>query len=645
MSQIVLSRVGVEFGGNPIFEDVSFTVSRGDRWGIVGRNGTGKTTLFQVITGKLEPSSGMITRAGGPRFTLLDQLRDFSGAASVWDAAAEPFAELAALEHSLHEQALRLGELGENGPPELLARYDRDLERFAREGGYEMQSRVDAVLHGLGFDPVFTRSQPVTQLSGGEAGRIALARQLVAPADVLLLDEPTNHLDLDTTRWLEEYLAALNATVLVISHDRAFLQAVCDHVLHFEGGTALPYQGRYDSFLRQHAERQLSQTRAFEVQQKTIAADEDYIRRNIAGQNSRQAKGRRTRLARVDRLTPPPSDTDRMALRLEPNERGGDQVMVARDARIAVGDRVLIDDFTGRITRGDVIGLVGANGTGKSTLLRALVGMHPVAAGELRIGSSINAAYYRQDLTQVPLGKSLFDIVHDLRPLWGRGAVQSHLGRFGFSGDSVRRVADSLSGGERARVALALLMLAHANFLLLDEPTNHLDVESIEALEDALSDFDGSVLLVSHDRALLRNLATRVWSLEDQHITEYPAGFAEWEAWRAERAAERARAERADADIRNQRTREDARKREAQDRTERNATRSLRAAVQTAEAEVHRLEARIAELKEWLMDPELYTSGAGAQQAHAWNTELQRLEADLLEAISRWTMAVDAESN
>ncbi len=465
MSQIVLSKVGVEFAGNPIFDEVSFTVSKGDRWGIVGRNGTGKTTLLHVITGKLQPSTGIVTRAGGPRFTLLDQLRDFSGAASVWDAAAAPFAELAALEHSLHDQAVTIGELGAEASPELLARYDRDLERFAREGGYEMQSRVDAVLQGLGFDPAHARTQPVTQLSGGEAGRIALARQLIAPADVLLLDEPTNHLDLDTTRWLEDYLRSLSATVLVISHDRAFLQAVADHVLHFEGGTALPYQGGYNAFLRQHAERQLSQTRAFDSQQKTIAAEEDYIRRNIAGQNSRQAKGRRTRLARVERLSAPPSEQDRMALRLEPSARGGDQVVVARAVRITVGDRLLIDDFDGRITRGEVVGLVGANGTGKSTLLRALSGLHPVADGELRMGASIAAAYYRQDMTQVPTGKSLFDIIHDLRPVWHRGQVQSHLARFGFSGDSVQRQADMLSGGERARVALAMLMLAQANFV------------------------------------------------------------------------------------------------------------------------------------------------------------------------------------
>ena len=642
MSQIVLSKVGVEFAGNPIFDDVSFTVSKGDRWGIVGRNGTGKTTLLNVITGKLQPTRGIATRAGSPRFTLLDQLRDFSGAASVWDATAAPFAKLAALEHSLHDQAVRIGELGEKATAEMLSRYDRDLERFSREGGYEMQSRVDAVLHGLGFDPQQSRTQPVTQLSGGEAGRIALARQLIAPADVLLLDEPTNHLDLDTTRWLEEYLRSLSATVLVISHDRAFLQTVTDHILHFEGGTATAYNAGYDGFLRQHAERQLSQNRAYESQQKTIAAEEDYIRRNIAGQNSRQAKGRRTRLARLDRLSPPPSEQDRMALRLQPSDRGGDQVVVARSVRITVGDRVLIDDFNGRITRGEVVGLVGANGTGKSTLLRALSGLHPVADGELRMGDSISAAYYRQDMTQVPSGKTLFSIVHDLRPLWHRGYVQSHLARFGFSGDSVHRTTDSLSGGERARVALAMLMLAHANFLLLDEPTNHLDVESIEAIEDALSDFEGTVLLVSHDRALLRNLATRVWSLEDQTITEYPGSFEEWETWRAEQAAERSRLEREEADARRERARSDSKKREGQSRDQRAATRVLREAVTKAEAEVHALEARIAAISEALVDPELYQSPDGSRQAAALTTELKRLEAELLDAIARWTQAIDA---
>ncbi len=642
MSQIALLDVAVEFGGTPIFQGASFTVSRGDRWGIVGRNGTGKTTLLNVAAGRLAPSRGTATRASGLRITLLDQHREFGADTTVWEAAAAPFAELRALERSLEEQANRIGELGAASTPEILSRYDHDLERFAREGGYSYSARVDAVLQGLSFDPTAALTQPAVQLSGGEQGRIALARQLVAPADVLLLDEPTNHLDLDTTRWLEQYLATLDASVMVISHDRVFLSNVIDHVLHIEAGAVTAYTATYNAFVQQRAERRLSQARAFQSQQRVIAAEEDYIRRNIAGQNSRQAKGRRTRLARVERLSPPPSEEGAMALRLESAQRGGDQVLVARGVGVDIGARTLLQNFDGRITRGEVVGLIGANGTGKSTLLNTIAGQRAPDSGEIRVGESIRLAYYRQDLTQVPLGKSLFSIIHDLRPLWDRGKVQNHLGRFGFSGETVQRTADNLSGGERARVALAIMVLAHANFLLLDEPTNHLDVESIEALEDAIEAFDGTVLLVSHDRALLRNLTTRIWSLENTRISDYPGTFEEWEAWEAERAKEAARAARAEAGAKQQKVRAAAQRKHESGAEERARERALRTAVSDAEAAVHRLEARIAEVRVLLSNEALYQDADGVRRAGVLKAEADDLDEALVLALEEWTNALGA---
>src|SRR5512146_156238 len=240
-----MTGVRVEFGATTLLRDVSFTVAEGERWGIIGRNGSGKTTLFHLITGEMLPTTGVIARQPGLRTVLLEQSRDFAGAATVWEAAAGQFAELLEREESLSAQAERLGQLSERATEQDLSRYARDLERFEREGGYTCAPRVDAVLHGLGFDPVESRTRPREQLSGGERGRVGLARQLVAPADVLLLDEPTNHLDLETTAWLEDYIRGLDATVMVISHDRAFLEDIVDHVLHVEKGTATPYTGSY----------------------------------------------------------------------------------------------------------------------------------------------------------------------------------------------------------------------------------------------------------------------------------------------------------------------------------------------------------------------------------------------------------------
>ena len=638
MTQISVSNVSVEFGATTVFSRVTFTVARGERWGILGRNGSGKTTLFSLITGAQQPTSGVISRQPGLRVALLEQHREFVGAETVWEAAAGEFAELLALERSLAEQAQKLAEAGESVTQQMLERYDRDLERFQREDGYTLASRVDAVLDGLGFNPEKARSQPLGQLSGGERGRLGLARQLVSPADVLLLDEPTNHLDLETTRWLEEFLRATDRTVLLISHDRAFLANVVDHVLHLEAGTAYAYAGSYESFITQRNERRLTQQRAADKQRKFIAEEEDYIRRNIAGQNSKQAKGRRKRLGRLPRLTGPNSEQgSSFSLALDVTERGGDQVAVARGVTIEVEGRTLISDFSATIQRGDVIGFIGPNGSGKSTFLRSLMGERGIVGGELRLGGSITPAFYRQDLAQVPTDRTLYEAIAGLRPHWERRQVQGHLGRFGFSGDEVQRRADTLSGGEQARVALAMMMLGRANFLLLDEPTNHLDIESVEALEDALSEFEGTVLLVSHDRAMLDALASRVWILHERHVTDFHGSFAEWEEQSRERkhAAEVALAEQ--EALRRVREKKATQRRQDNIEESRASLRDARRQIEQAEREIESLESRVTELTKLLEDPELYTSREGTEKSLVAGRELEDVKRKLDAAIERWT--------
>jgi len=640
---ISVSGVAVEFGADLLLSDVTFTVAARDRWGIVGRNGSGKTTLFRLVTRDLEPTRGSVARAPGLRISLLEQHRDFGSAHTVWEAAAGTFAELFTLEHSLAEQAAALGAAGDATTQGMLDRYAADLERFEREGGYTLAPRIDAVLHGLGFDPDQARVQPVATLSGGERGRLGLVCQLVAPADVLLLDEPTNHLDLETTEWLEGYLATLDATVLVISHDRDFLARIADHILHVEAGTAVPYAAGYAAFVEQRNERRLSQQRAYSRQRRAIDAEEDYIRRNIAGSNSAQAKGRRRRLSRVARLSAPPGEGGTMAIRFDAGERAGDQVLIAENLRVGAGDRVLLDRFSARVQRGEVVGLIGPNGAGKTTLLRALVGEQAPRSGTVRIPESVRVAHYRQDLAQVPQNDSLYDIIADRRPQWGRGPVQGHLGRFGFSGDSVLRSAGSLSGGERARMALALMMLEGANLLVFDEPTNHLDVESIEALEDAIEDFGGTVLLVSHDRALLRALVTQVWVLHDRRITEFPGTFAEWEEVSAERlhAARVAAAE--EESIRRVRERKEVR---GKSLPAGNAARAVHRRLEEAERSVADCEARVSAITSALADPDLYTRPGGAADAARLGSDLDAARRDLDAAFAAWERAsAEAEAH
>jgi len=642
LTQISVSNVGVEFGATRVFQGITFTVARGSRWGIIGRNGSGKTTLFRLITGVQQPTEGTVSRQPGIRFALLEQHRDFGGAKTVWEAGAGELAELLALEQALAAQADLLAKAGEAATPQMLAKYDQDLERFDREGGYTLAPRVDAILQGLGFDPEIARNQPLEQLSGGERGRLGLARQLVSAADVLLLDEPTNHLDLETTRWLEDYLRNTDKTVLLISHDRTFIANVADHILHLEGDTAVAYTGGYESFVVQREERRLAQQRAFEKQRKVIAGEEDYIRRNIAGQNSKQAKGRRKKLSRVPRLSSPISEEgSSLGLRLDLSERGGDQVAVARDLTLGVEGRTLIENFTGTIQRGDIVGFIGPNGSGKSTFLRALLGEHPITSGELKLGGSIQPGYYRQDMTQVPRGKSLYEVISELRPRWERRQVHGHLAKFGFSGDEAQRRADNLSGGEQARVALAMIVLTRANFLLLDEPTNHLDIESVETLEDALSDYEGTILLVSHDRAMLEALTSRVWVLHGRHITDFAGSFAEWEERSREREHAAAVAAAEQESLRRVRERKTTRRREGQADETRAALRESRRQVEVWEKEIAGLEEKIARLTAMLEDPELYTTREGTQKSLVTGKELEDAKQKLDTALVKWTEATD----
>ena len=424
--------------------------------------------------------------------------------------------------------------------------------------------------------------------------------------------------------------------MLLITHDRALLEAFADHILHLEGGTATAYAAGYSAFVTQRAERRLAAQRAYQQQASKIAKEEDYIRRNIAGQNSRQAMGRQRRLARLPRLGPPPGEEDVMAVRLEARERGGDQVLVA-DGR---PHRVRRAGAARRLRRDRAARRGGGAGRGQRRGQdHAPQGVHGGARRRGGHGAAPRVgplAHYRQDLAQVPEEKTLFDTIADRRSRWTRGQVQGHLGRFGFSGDSVLRRCGTLSGGERARMALAMMVLEGANLLVFDEPTNHLDVESIEALEEAIDAFDGTVILVSHDRALLRALATRVWVLHGGRITDYPGTFAEWEAASAERAhAARVAAEEEEAlrrvkEQRQLRRGQDTRKREA------SVQRSARRALEQAEAEVARADAEVRRLQAALADPDLYLTGDGVRRAAALGRDLEAAQRALETAFAAW---------
>jgi ATP-binding cassette subfamily F protein 3 len=631
-----LAGAGKQYGDRWVLRDVSFTVASGDRWGIIGRNGVGKTTLFRMVTGEEEPTEGEVWRHPGTRFTLLRQNRGETSAATVHEAALEPFADLVAMEARLQHEAEQLAHVDHDSAAgqRLMASYDRHLDQFGRRGGYEMRARADATLEGLGF-PAETWEKTVRSLSGGEVGRLRLAQTLLARPDVLLLDEPTNHLDLTSTEWLEEYLRGYPGTVLVVSHDRVFLERLADHVLHLEEGTAHAYTGSFDSFLVQREERRALQQKTFEKQQAYIARTEDFIRRNLAGQKTKQAKSRRTLLSRLERVDAVSGEGRAMAVSFGAAARSGGTVLRVDGVTCAFGARRLFAPFSAEVSRQERIAVVGPNGCGKSTLMRVLAGEAHPAAGAVTLGTGVRRAWYRQDFTHLDASKSIREEVQQVAPTLRMTELRGHLGRFLFSGDDAETKIAGLSGGEQARVALAKITLERANLLLLDEPTNHLDLESREALEEALDAFEGTIVLISHDRAFLSALATRVWSFEDGRVRDFAAGFDEWMEERA-RGGPSPAPTAVDVAKPSPERRVSAESARGTSNLSKNEIRRREREFQQLEERIHKLESRIAEIDGALADRALYAAGADPSAAQRLNAERDRAHADLARTYEQW---------
>ncbi|HEX8275438.1 MAG TPA: ABC-F family ATP-binding cassette domain-containing protein [Longimicrobiaceae bacterium] len=639
MTLVRFSGVGKQFGDRWVLRGVDFQVAAGDRWGIVGRNGVGKTTLFRLLTGADDATEGEIWRHPGIRFTLLRQNRGESSAATVREAALEPFAELLAMEGRIEAMAAELGRV-DTALPEgarLLHDYDRDVEEFRRRGGYDAHARAQAALEGLGF-PQDTWEKEVRRLSGGELGRLRLAQTLLAEPDVLLLDEPTNHLDLRSTEWLESFLRGYAGTVMVVSHDRVFLERLADHVLHLEEGTAYAYTGGYESFLVQREERRAVQLKQWERQQAHVARTEEFIRRNLAGQKTRQAKSRRTLLSRMERVDRPDDEGRAMALRFGEGGRSGGTVLKLDGVTASYGERRLFAPFSAEVSRDERVAMVGANGSGKSTLMRALAGETRPTGGSVLLGAGVRPAYYRQDFTHLRPERRIWEEVLEASPSLAMGELRDHLARFLFRKDEIDARVGDLSGGEQARVALAKITLQRVNLLLMDEPTNHLDIESREVLEDALENFEGTVVLISHDRALLSNVATRIWSLEGGRIADFAGGFDEWQERQREAPAAVAAAPSrpAAAPASGSAAKAGASASSAAGGLSKNEMQRRRQRMEQVEARIHAVEARIAEIEGALADPALYAAGADPKRAQSLAAERDVAQAEVAALYEEW---------
>ena len=526
-----LERVSKIYPTGEVLRDVTWEVKDGDRIGLVGVNGAGKSTQMRLIAGLEEPSSGQIVRQGEPRIAFLQQEFDVDLERTVREELFQAFGEAAEVLTEQKQVELAMGSEQAAADPDHLDRLIHRLgalqTRFESLHGYELDARIDKLLPTIGFTAEGAERQ-VKDYSGGWQMRIALGKILLQDPDLLLLDEPTNHLDVETIQWLEDYLQTQTAALVVISHDRAFLDKVCNQIVSTERGISRAYLGNYTAHLEQKTLEQEATQAAFERQQKDIAAQQAYIDRfRASATRSTQAKSREKQLEKVDRVEAPIESVAGPSFRFPPAPRSGAQVALIDNLTHSYGDKILFLGAELEVERGDRIAFVGPNGAGKSTLLRLVMGLETPDEGSATLGEhNIVASYFDQSQAEaLDLGKTVIDTMFEAVPDWTQTQVRSLLGSFCFSNDSVFKEVGQLSGGEKARLALALMLLSPCNLLVLDEPTNHLDIPAKQMLEDALCAYEGAALLVSHDRYFISRVANRIVELRDGELVLYRGDY------------------------------------------------------------------------------------------------------------------------
>src|SRR6186997_413689 len=527
-----LSEVHKSYGTQDVLRGTSLQVNPGEHVGLVGRNGAGKSTTFRLVRGEETADRGDVVKARGVKLGLLDQHVHFKPGSTVHESALAAFGRLQQIEHEMHELEHRMADAGDE-LEKILERYSDLQHEFELEGGFEYAARAEGILQGLGFEREMW-SLETEKLSGGQQNRLGLACLLLAAPDVLLLDEPTNHLDVNAVEWLEEFLQDYQSAYVIVSHDRYFLDRCCRRIVELENGRATSYTGNYSDFLIERDERREAQQRAYDNQQQLIAKTQEFIRRNIAGQKTKQAKSRRKMLERLERIDAVSVDQSAGDFRLQAIERTGNHVLTVTEASIGYGENVLACDISFILRRGECLGIIGPNGSGKTTFLRTILKKIDPLDGEVRWGTKVQIGYYAQQLDDLDDRNEIIMELRLVAPANATaGELRSFLAKFLFTGDDVYKHVRDLSGGEKGRLALAKLIYSRVNVLVLDEPTNHLDIPSREALEEALSAYEGTIVTISHDRYFLDRVATQILALDgDGKAEHYDGDYTEYNDWK-----------------------------------------------------------------------------------------------------------------
>lgn len=640
MILLQLNDISKSFDGEDIFTRVNFEVKTGERIGVVGRNGAGKSTLMKIIAGVEDYDSGHISKIKNLRMGYLTQQMTLNSSASVFEEMSKPFEHLKKMELLIREETNWLADHASNYYSEEyqqhMERYESLTNQFEQLDGYQYESKIKTVLHGLNFNED-DFDKPINDFSGGQKTRLSLAQMLLNEPDLLLLDEPTNHLDLETTKWLEDYLKYFKGAIVIISHDRYFLDKIVTQIYDVALGDVKRYVGNYEQFIEQRDKYYESRMQEYERQQDEIKRLETFVEKNITrASTSGMAKSRRKTLEKMERIDKPMLDARSANIQFGFNRNTGNDVMNIRNLKIGY-DSPITSPINIEVSKGDHIAIIGPNGVGKTTLIKTIAQRQNQLEGEITFGANLQIGYYDQKQAEFKSNKTIIDYVWDQYPTMNEKDIRAILGRFLFVQDDVKKVINDLSGGEKARLQLALLMLQRDNVLILDEPTNHLDIDSKEMLEQALKDFEGTILFVSHDRYFINQLANKVFDLNydggQMYLGDYQYYIEKTEEAAALEAFKNERNDFSKEDTSNQNEANENVNTYDSQKQQRREQRKLERLIENCEAKIEAFENEIARIDEQLTQPDVFNN---PEKASSLATQKLETEQMLEQVMSEW---------
>lgn len=641
MILLQVQQVARYFGADTLFENVSLDVSDNSRIALVGRNGVGKSTLLKMIIGNESPDAGQITKKKGLTIGYLAQNTGLESDKTIYAEMLSVFERLQIMEKNLHEMEAKIADPGadhsSSAYSQLLNQYDQLLHDFEEQNGYGYEAEVRSVLHGFHFEQE-DYDRKISSLSGGQKTRLALAKLLLEQRDLLILDEPTNHLDIDTLTWLEGYVQNYKGALLIVSHDRYFLDRIVNEVYEISHHHSSYYKGNYSAYIDQKAERLRQDWKNYEKQQAEISKLEDFVNKNLVrASTTKRAQSRRKQLEKMERLERPEGDEKGPHFKFTADSQSGNIVLTVKDAAIGYDGRIISSPINIDLRKNQVMAIVGPNGIGKSTLLKSVLGQIPFVKGSSEFGTNVKVGYYDQEQHNLHDKKTVLNELWDDHPTTPEKDIRSILGSFLFIGDDVSKVVHNLSGGEKARLLLTKLAMKHDNFLILDEPTNHLDIDSKEVLENAVMDFNGTVLFVSHDRYFINKVATCVLEIAPQGSTLYLGDYDYYLEKKAEQEEIAAAKSTAETPIENSPKEVSTGKVNYQQGKERQKQeRRLKRSVEELEQLVEKLDAQKNDLENQMSSPENYND---LEKMGELQAKLQEISKKLAEAEENWEQA------